>query len=197
MKLKNCSKKYKDKTVFEHVTLTLDSGIYHLTGANGSGKSVLCRCLLGLEQLTEGEIENRPERVIFLPDTPLGEDWLSMQENIDLLLFYYGITLAEDEKYELISRLRITQPDQNYHQVSVGTAMKIGLFFLLLKERWDMIVLDETLAHMDAAFREMIWDELELRAQEGAVVILIDHSFEKRDKDQWKTLVMEDINGRN
>lgn len=196
MKLINCSKTYKEKKVLSQINLTLESGIYHLTGQNGTGKSVFCRCLLGLEQFTEGSIEAPPEQVLFLPDTPLGEDWLTLRENLELLLFYYGIPLTEEELTARMQQLQMTEPDENYHKVSVGTAMKIGLALLLQEKRWDLIVLDETMSHLDSTIREMIWDVLEQRAKEGTIVILIDHSFSGRSGDLWNTLAMEDINGK-
>ncbi|MEE3392424.1 MAG: ATP-binding cassette domain-containing protein [Lachnospiraceae bacterium] len=195
MILSNCSKQYKDKTVLSDISLKLNSGIYHLTGKNGSGKSVFCRCLLGLEQFTEGSTEEMPKHVLFLPDTPLGEDWLTLRENLELLLYYYGISLSEEEKAAYMEKLRITEPNENYHKVSVGTSMKIGLFFLLLKKHWGLIILDETMSHLDKVIRETIWDELEQRAREGTIVILVDHSFPGRSGQLWYTLDMEEING--
>ncbi len=197
MKLINCSKTYKDKIVLSQIGLTLHGGIYHLTGQNGSGKSVFCRCLLGLEHFTEGSIEDLPESVLFLPDTPLGEDWLTLRENLELLLFYYNISLTDEEITDAMTQLQITEPDENYHKVSVGTAMKIGLALLLREQRWGLIVLDETMSHLDSTIRELIWDVLEQRAKEGAIVILIDHSFKGRTGKPWNTLAMEDINGKH
>lgn len=196
MKLINCSKTYENKMILSHIGLTLHSGIYHLIGQNGSGKSVFCRCLLGLEHFTEGSIENLPERVLYLPETPLGEDWLTLRENLELVLFYYNISLTEEEITDAMTRLQITEPEENYHKVSLGTAMKVGLALLLQERRWDLIVLDETMSHLDSTIREFIWDVLEQRAKEGAIIILIDHSFKGRVGELWNKLLMEDINGR-
>lgn len=198
MKILNCTKKYGNRVVFEHISLDLDDSIYHLKGKNGSGKSVFCRCLLGLEEYTSGTISGKEKPVLYLPDTPLGEDWLTMKENIDLLLYYYNIDLPEEEKSQIISRLQITDPNQNYHQVSAGTAIKIGLFLLFINNYWKLIVLDETMSHLDKSIREIIWRTLEKRASEGATVVIVDHNLEIEkeiylNKEVWKTIELGDI----
>jgi ABC-type multidrug transport system ATPase subunit len=192
MKIVNCEKKYNDKQIFGKLNMELESKIYHLKGKNGVGKSVLCRCILGLENFTKGEIYEKGENVLFLPDTPLGEDWLSIQENIDLLMLYYGLTLDDAEKSRIIEELEISDPEQNYHTVSVGTAVKIGIFLLFIKKNWDLIIIDEALSHLDSNMREKVLDELEQRAIEGTTIIIIDHSMEdNRNTEMWKEIILE------
>ena len=54
----NISKKFKNKTIFENLDLTLEGGkIYSVVGYNGSGKTVLLKCLCGLESVSSDRIE--------------------------------------------------------------------------------------------------------------------------------------------
>ena len=54
----NISKRFKQKIVFQDLSLTLEGGkIYGVVGYNGSGKTVLLKCLCGLEPLTSGQID--------------------------------------------------------------------------------------------------------------------------------------------
>lgn len=58
IRIKNLTKKYKDFTVFEGVTLDIQDGeIYGLVGVSGVGKSTLLGCLNGLETFAEGSIQ--------------------------------------------------------------------------------------------------------------------------------------------
>lgn len=54
---KEISKRYGDKTVFERLSLTVETGVWTvLTGASGLGKTTLLRVLAGLEQPDEGVV---------------------------------------------------------------------------------------------------------------------------------------------
>jgi ABC-2 type transport system ATP-binding protein len=193
MRIENACKIYKDRVVFQNLNIDLEARIYHVKGHNGVGKSVLCRCLLGLEELSEGKIKDGfKDRILFLPEAPLGEDWLSMEENIELLLYYYGILIDDSDKKSIYEQLEISELNQNYHTVSVGTSMKIGMFLLFLKNEWNLIIIDEALSHLDTSIRNKIFLELEKRAKEGTIVLMVDHSFQiEKANDIWKEIVLE------
>lgn len=54
--LHHITKKYKDKTALNDVSLELDCGIYGLLGPNGAGKSTLMNIITGNIKPTEGEV---------------------------------------------------------------------------------------------------------------------------------------------
>ncbi|MCI8668593.1 MAG: ATP-binding cassette domain-containing protein [Lachnospiraceae bacterium] len=54
--LKCITKKYKDKTVLNDISLELDCGIYGLLGPNGAGKSTLMNIITGNIRPTEGKV---------------------------------------------------------------------------------------------------------------------------------------------
>lgn len=193
LKLEDCEKKYGDHVVFKDVNLELENKIYHIVGANGTGKSVFCRSIVNLEPLSKGTITGRETPTLFLPDTCIGEDWMSMDENIDLLLYYYQISLSKDEKATIIEKMHIQELDKIYSQVSVGTAMKIGLFLLFIKDFWKFIILDETLSHLDIESRKIILNELGERAKEGTMIFIVDHTLNTpTDSTWWSQLVIND-----
>ena len=54
--LHHITKKYKDITALDNVSLELDCGIYGLLGSNGAGKSTLMNIITGNIRPTEGEV---------------------------------------------------------------------------------------------------------------------------------------------
>ena len=55
--VKQLSKSYKDKTILDNITFTIESGtVSGLLGVNGAGKSTLMKILFGLVQKSSGEI---------------------------------------------------------------------------------------------------------------------------------------------
>ncbi|TGY87127.1 ATP-binding cassette domain-containing protein [Petralouisia muris] len=192
IKLKDCSKKYGEKEVFADLNYTFENEVYWLLGKNGVGKSVFCRCLVGLEKFSTGLISGELGNVLFLPDTSLGEKWLTLNESIDLMLFYYGIHISEDEKQEIKEKLEIGDGNDLVSRVSVGTSMKIGLFLLFVRDFWQTIILDETLSHLDVQMKDKVVSELFQRKEEGAVTLLINHGkiLTKEDKFCMKKIYL-------
>ena len=55
--VKQLSKSYKDKTILDNITFTIESGtVSGLLGVNGAGKSTLMKILAGIYSLDQGEI---------------------------------------------------------------------------------------------------------------------------------------------
>ena len=57
LKIIGMSKGFKDKKIFENLSLEMDNGIYGFLGPNGAGKTTLIRCICGVYQLKVGKIE--------------------------------------------------------------------------------------------------------------------------------------------
>lgn len=175
IELKECSKTYKNKVVFDTINYTFENEIYWLIGSNGIGKSVFCRCLVGLEKFTNGTVAGELGNILYLPDISVADHWLTMLENINLMKYYFKISLSEEEQKDILKLLDIVDEDELVSQVSVGTSMKVGLFLLFIKDHWNTIILDETLSHIDDHVKEIVLCELEKRKQEGACTLIIHH----------------------
>lgn len=57
LELKEVTKKFGDRTILDHVDLTVEDGkILCIVGQSGGGKTTLLRCIRGLEQIDSGQI---------------------------------------------------------------------------------------------------------------------------------------------
>ena len=57
VEIKDLCKQFKDRRVLDHINLQIGTGkIYGIVGINGSGKTMLFRCMAGLVRPTSGEI---------------------------------------------------------------------------------------------------------------------------------------------
>ncbi|MBE5903612.1 MAG: ATP-binding cassette domain-containing protein [Pseudobutyrivibrio sp.] len=175
IKLENCSKAYGSKTILDNINYTFYNNIYWLRGHNGIGKSVLCRCMLGLENFSKGEIKGMGKNVLYLPDTSIADFWLTVKENINILKYLFDISIDDEKQNDILNKLQLMDMDELASRLSVGTSMKIGLFLLFIQNKWDLIVLDETLSHIDKDCEKNILNELKKRSSEGTCIIVINH----------------------
>lgn len=56
LKMEHISKKFKDKTAVDDVSLTLTTGVWGLLGANGAGKTTLMRMIADIMTPSSGNI---------------------------------------------------------------------------------------------------------------------------------------------
>lgn len=54
LKIQNITKRYRDKTAVDDVSITLTPGVWGLLGANGAGKTTLMRMLAGILRPSSG-----------------------------------------------------------------------------------------------------------------------------------------------
>ena len=65
--IKNLTKKFKEITVLDSVSISFEKGKVHgLIGRNGSGKTMLMKCICGIVPPTTGEIIVNDKRICYL-----------------------------------------------------------------------------------------------------------------------------------
>ena len=88
--IKNVSKRYNKQLVLDNINMELTSGhIYGFAGINGSGKTVLMKCICGLTMPTSGSI--------YVDGKQIGKD-IDFPEEL--------IVNADLERFENFLRLR-------------------------------------------------------------------------------------------
>ena len=175
MYLKNISKSYGEKFIFNNLTYTFHKGdVYWLQGKNGVGKSTLLKLILGIESPDSGELDIPAEK-LYIPEIPLVEDWLTPRENIDLL---YKLTrLKQPQNIDWEKELEITSKDMNTLSIdcSLGTNMKIIFSLLFTETILDLIIIDESLSHIDQFAQHKILNKLIEYTQANESIIIFTH----------------------
>ena len=68
LRLKGVKKKFGDFTALHGIDLEIEEGeFFTIVGPSGSGKSTIIRLLVGMDDLTEGEISLRGNRIDQVP----------------------------------------------------------------------------------------------------------------------------------
>lgn len=189
--VKNVTKKYKEYTVVNDVSLTVEkSDIVGLIGRNGSGKTVLMKMICGLVAPTLGEISvngkligkdiDIPDNIGVIIETPGFLPNFSAYNNL-IQLAKINRRIGKAEVYNAIKRVGLN-PDDKKHvgKFSLGMRQRLGLAQAIMEDP-DLLILDEPMNGLDkesvAEIREYL---LELK-KSGKTILLTSHSAEDID----------------
>ena len=178
LKLENVTKKYKDKTVVDNLSLSIAGGeVFALLGANGAGKTTTIKMILGLAKVSEGNITiEEGKRIGYSPETPYFPPYLTAME---VMRYYAGIEgdkNKKDKKY-LKGLLDITGLEDTKTKVkdySKGMIQRLALAQALISDP-DILILDEPTAGLDALGRKHNLELLKKLKEQGKTIIINSH----------------------
>lgn len=188
IEVKNISLKIKENVILEHVSLQCGQGeICGIVGRNGSGKTMLMKCICGFVRSTEGEILVKEKKIgkdmDFIPDagiiieTPGFIPYYSGLKNLRLLASIQK-KVSESEIREVMQMVGLN-PDMKrvVKKYSLGMRQRLGLAQAVM-ENPDILILDEPFNGLDKeGVAEMRKYFLRLK-EEGKTILLCSHSTE-------------------
>lgn len=165
--------------------MTCETGkIYGLIGRNGSGKTVLLKCVCGLVIPTSGEVSvwgqsvgkdvDFPENIGFIIESPgflLQESGLSNLKHLASIRGKIGI----DEIRESMNTVGL-DPDLKLHvgKYSMGMRQRLGIAQAIM-EKPKLLVLDEPMNGLDNQGVEHIRSLLLALKESGVTILLASH----------------------
>ena len=181
LKIDNVTKKYGCFKALDNVTLTLQSGkIVGLLGPNGSGKTTLIKIINGLLKDYQGNIlvdgnpigvESR-KIISYLPDENYFQDWMYIKDVLNIFSDLYQ-DFQKDNCLELMKRFNL-EPNMKIKSLSKGMKEKFQLC-LVMSRKAKLYILDEPIAGVDPAAREVILDVILNNYDEDALVLISTH----------------------
>ena len=196
IQLKNITKHYDTKTIFNHFNLTIeDNELVAIVGNSGSGKSTLLNIMGLLEEIEDGEIiinhqliSNKKDALLVMrydigymfQNNALVDDY-TVKENLDIVLKYSRFN--KKEKLNAIKQVLSTVGLEGYenrkvYSLSGGEAQRIAFCKLLLKKP-KIVLCDEPTGSLDATNTKMMMDLLlEYHHSSGATVVIVTHDLD-------------------
>lgn len=181
VEIKNVSKSYGKFKVLNNVNLSLESGkIVGLCGPNGAGKTTLIKMLTGLLRDYQGDIsiDNNPvgskskALISYLPDINYFNDDITGERAKALYIdMYHDFDRAVFER--LMSQMKMDMK-QALKKMSKGMKEKFQLA-LCLSRQAEIYILDEPIAGVDPASRDLIIETILGNYSEGALMIISTH----------------------
>jgi ABC-2 type transport system ATP-binding protein len=190
----NLVKRYGDKIVVDHVSMTVPKGeISGFLGPNGSGKTTTIRVMCGLLNPEEGdgrvlgydirteslkikrEIGYMTQRFSFYED-------LSIEENLVFVARLYQLKPARQYVQQTLDSLGLTsRRHQLAGQLSGGWKQRLALAACIM-HRPKLLLLDEPTAGVDPKARREFWDEIHRLATEGMTVLVSTHYMDEAER---------------
>ena len=180
------TKRFKQRTVLDHVDLTLERGhIYGLVGNNGAGKTTFMRIIMGLCFPTSGTIslfgqtgrralEKQRKRIGALIEQPIAFSSMSARKNLVL----QRMLLDDPKKADIDTLLEIFGLSESkvgkaaISTFSLGMRQRYGLASALLGDP-EFLVLDEPGTGLDPEGMRDLRNYLLTRNQEKGTTMLI------------------------
>ncbi len=189
--IENVVKRFKDATVLNQVSVDFEQGKVHgLIGRNGSGKTMLMKCICGIVPVTSGRISvngkvigkdvDIPENVGVIIETPGFLPNYSAYNNLKFLAKINN-KIGKEEIKAAIKSVGLN-PDDKKHvgKYSLGMRQRLGLAQAIM-ENPDLLILDEPMNGLDkdgvADMRQYL---LDLKSQ-GKTILIASHSAEDID----------------
>lgn len=186
LEAKDISKAYDNKMLFNKSSFYIKQGekvgVY---GPNGCGKTTLIKAILGQEEI-EGEINISSSRKIGY----ISQDVLDINEEISIIEAFK--INSRKELGKLRSDLALIGFDaeslnKKIKYLSLGERMKIKLL-LLIRESYEVLILDEPTNHIDLHVREQLESVLD---RYNGTIILVTHDRYMMEKICDKLLVFD------
>lgn len=186
VKVRNVTKRFKETVALKDVTVSFEKEkIYGIVGRNGSGKTVLFKCMCGLMAVSEGEITvlgqiigdglHVPKGIGAVIETPGFLPNVSGYRN----LFYLASLSGKPDRQKIRDTISLVglDPDSRKHvgNYSMGMRQRLGLAQALMDDP-ELLILDEPMNGLDNQGVGQMRTLLKRLRIQGKTVILASHN---------------------
>lgn len=209
--VKNIEKSFEDKHVHRGVSFKLYKGeTLGLLGNSGTGKSVLLRSLIGLEEIDNGEIYYRNQRIDQLKEEELFKirtkisysfqngalfDSISVFENVAYPLFEHTKLKEKDienKVMEILTMVNMAESrDLMPSDLSGGMQKRIGLARSMALNP-EVLLYDEPTAGLDPVNVDLVLDIMDQFKSQGFSGIFVTHDIPSAKKICDRLLILRD-----
>lgn len=184
----NVSKHFREGSPLKDVTIAFEKGKIHgIIGRNGSGKTVLFKCICGFIPPSKGEIivggkrigkdTDIPDNIGIIIEEPSFLPNYSGYGNLRLLASINS-KIKKDAIRKAIEKVGL-DPDSKKHvrKYSMGMRQRLGIAQAIMEEP-EILIFDEPMNGLDNSGVKEIRDILKGLREEGKTIILASHNSE-------------------
>lgn len=189
VEVKNANKSFKEADALINVNVSFERGKIHgIIGRNGSGKSVLFKCICGFMSLDSGEIKVNKEKIKpsmaqdigIIIENPGFIGSLSGFQNLKLLASIHK-KISDEEIKRVIKKVGL-DPEMKKHVrgYSLGMRQRLAIAQAIM-EKPKLLVLDEAMNGLDKQGVIEMRELFKSIREEGTTILLSSHYSEDID----------------
>ena len=184
LKIEHLKKYYGNIKGVEDVSLQINKGdIYGFIGPNGAGKSTTIRSIMGLINITSGniffndqlldmeDIETK-KKIGYLPSEINLYDDMLVKEILDYHASFFSKKTLKRRK-ELVKLLKIDER-KKIEDLSLGNLKKVGIVLALMHEP-ELLILDEPTSGLDPLMQNIFHNILLEEKEKGTTILYSSH----------------------
>lgn len=204
LELRNVTKKYDGKVIFEDISLKVNKGeIVSVLGPSGCGKTTLLHIILGLTDISSGRLTYDNEDITRVPMKHRGfnivfQDYalfpnLNVKQNIEYGLRNRPNVSTQAEVDELVDLLDIkAHLNKRISQLSGGQKQRVALARTLVMKP-KILLLDEPLSALDGVIKETIKARIrEIAERYELTTLIVTHDPEEAMTLSDRILLLSD-----
>lgn len=178
--VEHVTKKFGTETVLEDVCLRVKQGsICGIVGRNGSGKTVLFKCICGLLHTNSGNIQVDRAQIGAIIEEPGFLKQYSGKKNLKLLASLSDKPHKDFD--ELLALVGLSSAGQKrVGKYSMGMKQRLGIAQAIM-ENQQILILDEPMNGLDNQGVQEIRDLFLKLQEEGKTILLASHNREDID----------------
>ena len=161
--------------VIDNLNFTMTSGFNAIFGPSGVGKTSFAKIIATEYTPSQGQLETRNiDHILYTYNLERLPGWAAIGKHLDRVTPEGN----EDLKDELLTVFDLRDIlNQRFSQLSMGQQNRINLIRYLL-QRFDLLVMDESLANVDEALREKIILAIKARFPDKMFIYISHHLVE-------------------
>lgn len=186
IEIQGVTKYFGEEMILKNITHTFESGKIHgIVGMNGSGKTVLLKCICGFLRPSEGKIlvegkwigkeTDFPESLGMIIENPGFLPNLSGRENLKILESLRG-KIGKEEIKEAMEKVGLDfssrKPVKNY---SLGMRERLGIAQAIMEDP-HIIILDEPFNGLDKNGVQEVYRIIQDLKNEQRTILLVSHN---------------------
>lgn len=188
IELKNVSKTVRNRALLSGINININQGsIAVFQGINGSGKTLVLKAILGLINITSGEIMVKSHNINTMDAYPIAAGILIENPSlIEEFTAYKNLKLLADlsnniddeQLTQLLAYFDLNKyPKQKVKKFSLGMKQKLGIAQAMLGHN-ELIVLDEPTNALDEHSIGKLVDLIKKRNEAGTTFIIASHDHD-------------------
>jgi ABC-2 type transport system ATP-binding protein len=187
------------RRVLRGLSFTVPGGqVTGLLGPSGCGKTTLMRCVVGVQQISSGEVRvlgipagsaSLRYRVGYVTQAPSIYADLSVRDNVHYFAAVHGISRTAADQ-ALADVALAERADQKVSTLSGGERARASLACALLAAP-DLLILDEPTVGLDPVLRNDLWARFHTLAAAGTTLFVSSHVMDEAGRCDRLLLMRE------